>query len=46
MKERFERDQRGMNKLDDACQEHDIAYDMNRSFVNLHSANEVLENRA
>lgn len=46
LKERLERGERGINALDEACREHDIAYSLNKGLNERHRADSVLENKA
>lgn len=43
---RLSRGDRGINKLDSFCREHDIAYSQNKSLEERHKADRELENRA
>lgn len=44
--ERVKKGERGINPLDSACREHDIAYDRSNSIEARNEADHVLENRA
>lgn len=46
MDKRVKRGDLGINKLDAACREHDIAYSKNQSLEERHKADEILENKA
>lgn len=46
MKERLQRGDPGINKLDDACKEHDIAYDKFSDTANRNKADIVLADKA
>ena len=46
MKKRLARGDKGINPLDAACREHDIAYERSNSLTDRHEADAVLENRA
>jgi len=44
--ERLERGDIGINKLDEACKEHDIAYSTSTNLADRHQADKVLEDKA
>lgn len=46
LSERLARGDQGINPLDEACKEHDIAYSQSKDLTNRHKADEILENRA
>lgn len=46
LEKRLERGDLGINKLDSACRDHDIAYSQNKSLEERHKADRQLENRA
>jgi len=46
LKKRLARGDKGINLLDSACREHDIAYDHSNSLTDRHEADRILENRA
>lgn len=46
LQKRLSRGDVGINPLDQACREHDIAYFQHKSLVDRHKADELLENRA
>lgn len=46
MKERLARGDKGVNPLDSACKEHDIAYSENRDLEGRHAADKVLQTKA
>jgi hypothetical protein len=46
LKKRLARGDKGINLLDSACREHDIAYDRSNSITNRNEADYILENRA
>lgn len=46
LEERLKKGERGINPLDSACREHDIAYDRSNSIEHRNEADRVLENRA
>lgn len=46
MKKQLSLGQRGINKLDSACRNHDIAYDKSNSLSDRNKADCELENRA
>lgn len=46
LKKRIARGDRGINPLDSACREHDLAYDRSNSLTNRNKADFILENRA
>lgn len=46
LKTRLAKGQVGINKLDSACREHDIAYSTHSTLENRHKADRVLENKA
>lgn len=46
LRERLVRGDQGINPLDEACREHDIAYSESQSLADRHKADEILENRA
>jgi len=46
LKKRLSLGQRGINRLDSACRNHDIAYDKSNSLSDRHKADRELENRA
>lgn len=46
LKKRLSLGQKGINGLDSACKDHDIAYDKSNSFADRDKADEILENRA
>lgn len=46
LKKRLARGDKGINPLDAACKEHDIAYDHSNSLADRHKADYILENRA
>ena len=43
---RLSRNDKGINELDEACKEHDIAYSQNSDIVKRHEADRVLANKA
>lgn len=43
---RLKRGDKGINLLDAACREHDIAYSENKEIIKRHQADKILENRA
>lgn len=43
---RLQRGEKGINPLDAACREHDIAYSKNKDLHSRHQADKILENRA
>ena len=46
MKKRLARGDKGINPLDSACKEHDIAYDHSKSIADRNKADYILEQRA
>jgi hypothetical protein len=46
LKKRLARGDKGINLLDSACKEHDIAYDRSNSIADRNEADHILENRA
>lgn len=46
LKERIQRGDTGINKLDQACKEHDIAYSESTNLTERHKADEILKNKA
>jgi hypothetical protein len=46
LKKRLARGDKGINQLDSACREHDIAYDRSNSKADRNKADYILENRA
>lgn len=46
LQDRLARGDQGINLLDAACREHDIAYSQNKSLTDRHKADEILENKA
>jgi hypothetical protein len=46
LKKRLARGDKGINLLDSACREHDIAYDRSNSLADRNEADHILENRA
>lgn len=46
LKKRFDRGDKGINLLDSACRDHDIAYSNSSNLVKRHEADKILENRA
>lgn len=46
LQKRLRRGDKGINKLDEACREHDIAYSQNKSLDERHKADKLLENLA
>nr|XP_015840445.1 PREDICTED: uncharacterized protein LOC107399200 [Tribolium castaneum] len=46
LEKRLERGDRGINKLDEACREHDIAYNEHQDLENRHKADRILLERA
>lgn len=46
LEKRLKRGDQGINKLDQACREHDISYSKNRSLQERHIADQILENSA
>lgn len=46
MRKRLDRGDKGINPLDSACKEHDIAYDHSNSLTDRQKADYILENRA
>lgn len=46
VKERLARGDTGINPLDSACKEHDLAYSKNKSLQDRHKADAILENQA
>lgn len=46
LEKRLTRGDQGINKLDEACKEHDIAYSKSDNIVDRHKADNILEHRA
>uniref|UniRef100_A0A6P7FSQ7 Uncharacterized protein LOC114333706 n=1 Tax=Diabrotica virgifera virgifera TaxID=50390 RepID=A0A6P7FSQ7_DIAVI len=46
LQERLDRGDRGVNALDSACKEHDIAYSQHKNLSERHEADKILENKA
>lgn len=46
LQKRLKRGDKGINTLDAACREHDIAYSKNKEINKRHQADKILENRA
>ncbi|XP_025405850.1 uncharacterized protein LOC112680073, partial [Sipha flava] len=46
LEKRLERGDKGINPLDSACRDHDIAYSKSNNLVDRHKADRELENRA
>lgn len=46
LEQRLKRGDRGINPLDSACKEHDIAYSRSKNLADRHKADEILENEA
>ncbi|XP_050064335.1 uncharacterized protein LOC126553220 [Aphis gossypii] len=46
LRKRLDRGDKGINPLDSACKEHDIAYDHSKSLTDRQKADYILENRA
>lgn len=46
LKKRLERGDRGINQLDAACKDHDIAYSQNEDLEHRHQADKVLQEKA
>lgn len=46
LKERLARNEKGINPLDAACKEHDIAYSQTKDINNRHAADQILANKA
>lgn len=46
LQQRLERGDEGINPLDQACKEHDIAYSQNKNINERHKADKILENKA
>jgi len=46
LKQRLDRGDKGINQLDEACKEHDIAYSQNKNIVDRHSADKILAEKA
>lgn len=44
--QRLERGEKGVNKLDNACREHDIAYSKHKTLTDRHKADQALEYKA
>lgn len=46
LKKRLERGDPGINKLDEACKDHDIAYSQNKDLDHRHEADKILQEKA
>lgn len=46
LEKRLQRGDKGINQLDAACKEHDIAYSQSKEIIDRHVADKVLENKA
>jgi hypothetical protein len=46
LEKRLQRGDRGINKLDSFCRDHDISYSKHKSLEERHKADQILENKA